>query len=1017
MPSAGRPDDRSTPPAEATPPAAPRGPPAADTATLPIGDEAGAGAARAAVDAARAAGGDEAVALPARFEVRGRLGKGGMAVVLEVRDRALARDVAVKILPAELRWNGTLRARFLREARAAATLRHPNLVTVYDLDPGGAFIVMELVRGGSLRDRLADGPLPAAEVRRIGRAFLEGLAAAHAAGVVHRDVKPANVLLGHGDEVKLADFGIASFGDSDLTTTGRNIGTPAYMPPEQLRGRRVDARADVYAAGATLFEAATGRKLHDEAGTVEDPGALVRAATGDDVLAHAVARAVRDLPDDRFPDAASFAAALAPDAPVTLAALPAAERGRRAARAPARTVGAALLVGFAALAVGLALRDRTAPTGAPASADAAASAAATGAAPVTPAPPARPAGGVALLPFDDRTGNPLLDFAAAGLPHLMEMEMRRLTGAPLFGYYRLLERVSGPGAPPADWLAAARTLGAAIVVRGALTAAGVDVHVELIVERVDGARLARLVRDVPVDQVPESVRGLAAEVAALATGRSVAAAPRVPRALELERGLQLGIAALERGDLAQAVTELRTVLAADATMAEAHYYLAVALWWQIAPPDAVLAEVEAALGGDLGDASRGFLEGLRLLVQKRLDEAIVHFRALAERFPDHRDVLYGLTEALYHGGHAADGVAVYRTVCELSPRFRLGLVHALTYYTARTDERGMAWALARADVVGEAPRDIWGAKILMSRGDVAGAIDVLRRVSADGGGAGGGAEVARLAEIELVRAYAVHGDVELALALSNRLAEEAPMGALLEMRGLSALRGDARASAHWRDVARREAAMRPAGFPRANAWIEVLLMDPPDAPAAWRHEVAAALDAAPDDVRHMEIWQLGHAYVAGAAGDSAAVAAAATSSFPEVAAMAEAFLAEGRGDVAGAAAAWERAAADAGNGRFLPLEHYERARVRRAAGDAAETLRACREVVAPRLFDWSWASRVSPCMLWSAEAAAKLGRAGEAREAFERLLAARSAAAPADPLVLAARTGLAALPAPPAAAP
>src|SRR5262249_52112530 len=159
------PDDRSPPPV-------------ADTRTASISDTS------APTDPAAPAGGDTTaevmLQIPGRFEVQGRLGKGGMAVVLRANDRALGRGVAGKLLSPSLRGAPTLRARFLREARAAATLRHPALVTVYDVDSLGRFIVMELVSGESLKDRLARGPLQPHEVRRIGHALCDALAAAHA---------------------------------------------------------------------------------------------------------------------------------------------------------------------------------------------------------------------------------------------------------------------------------------------------------------------------------------------------------------------------------------------------------------------------------------------------------------------------------------------------------------------------------------------------------------------------------------------------------------------------------------------------------------------------------------------------------------------------------------------------------------------------------------------------------------------------------------------------------------------
>ncbi|HUS63272.1 MAG TPA: serine/threonine-protein kinase, partial [Kofleriaceae bacterium] len=162
-------------------------------------------------------------ALPAHFDVRGVLGQGGMGVVLEAHDRRLGRDVAIKVLTT----GASGRRRFVREARAAAVLRDPTIVTLYELSPQASYIVMELVRGETLRHRLARvDRLPADEVRRVGAALCRALGVAHAAGIIHRDVKPSNVLLDQEDAVRLADFGVAAFEDSDLTQTGSVVGTP-----------------------------------------------------------------------------------------------------------------------------------------------------------------------------------------------------------------------------------------------------------------------------------------------------------------------------------------------------------------------------------------------------------------------------------------------------------------------------------------------------------------------------------------------------------------------------------------------------------------------------------------------------------------------------------------------------------------------------------------------------------------------------------------------------------------------
>jgi Tol biopolymer transport system component/tRNA A-37 threonylcarbamoyl transferase component Bud32 len=203
------------------------------------------------------------------FQVLGVIGSGGMGAVYRARDPRLNRDVAIKVLtragsdPARQR-------RFTEEAQAASALNHPNIVTVYDVGvhDGVPFIVSELVDGESIRQRLARGPLPVREVLDLAVQMADGLAAAHQARIVHRDVKPENVMVTHEGHVKVLDFGLAVVGthegsapyDATMTSTGIIIGTVPYMSPEQARGASVDHRTDQFSLGLTLYEMLTGQR-------------------------------------------------------------------------------------------------------------------------------------------------------------------------------------------------------------------------------------------------------------------------------------------------------------------------------------------------------------------------------------------------------------------------------------------------------------------------------------------------------------------------------------------------------------------------------------------------------------------------------------------------------------------------------------------------------------------------------------------------------------------------------------
>src|SRR5215813_4757119 len=243
------------------------------------------------------------------YEVLSTLGSGGMAEVYRARDTRLGRDIALEVVNEALAGDPELLRRFEQEARLAGSLNHPNLVAVYDfgIHEGAPYFITELLKGESLRQRLSRGRIPVDTALEWGAQLAQGLAAAHAQGVVHRDVKPENVFVTSDGHVKLLDFGIAKLVEasraegphglldetvtpvSEPTRTGAIIGTPAYMSPEQVRGEPVDARTDIFSLGTVLYEMLSGRRpfaggslvetghaiLHDEPARLENVPAPV----------------------------------------------------------------------------------------------------------------------------------------------------------------------------------------------------------------------------------------------------------------------------------------------------------------------------------------------------------------------------------------------------------------------------------------------------------------------------------------------------------------------------------------------------------------------------------------------------------------------------------------------------------------------------------------------------------------------------------------------------------------------
>jgi len=203
-----------------------------------------------------------------RYQIIREIGRGAAAVVYEAQDTQLGRAVALKVLTVGANLMGAARReaieRFYREARAASKLSHPNIAQIYDVgqDGGRHYIAMELCQGVTLRDILRfEGRISEARVKAIALQILNALEAAHAAGIIHRDIKPENIVVGQNDRIKLTDFGIAKvLSDATMTQTGMMLGTPAYMSPEQVLGKSVDARSDLFSLGVVLYECLSGRK-------------------------------------------------------------------------------------------------------------------------------------------------------------------------------------------------------------------------------------------------------------------------------------------------------------------------------------------------------------------------------------------------------------------------------------------------------------------------------------------------------------------------------------------------------------------------------------------------------------------------------------------------------------------------------------------------------------------------------------------------------------------------------------
>ncbi|HEU4722971.1 MAG TPA: serine/threonine-protein kinase [Gemmatimonadaceae bacterium] len=309
---------------------------------------------------------DLQAALAGEYSLQRELGRGGMGIVYLARDVQLDRDVAIKVLPSHLARTAESRDRFVREARTAAGLSHPHIVPIHRVGEadGFVFFVMSYVEGETLGERLRrDGPLPPAEAARVLREVAWALAYAHGRGIVHRDVKPDNILLESGTgRALVTDFGIAHGGaHADIATApGKVMGTANFMSPEQAADEPIDGRSDIYALGVVGYLAVSGR-LPFEAPNLpallvrqatEEPPSIVRAAPGvPPALAAAIDRCLALDPAERFPDGEALAAALAP-APDARPALPSTLRAWLAARNPLLVPYLGWSAGFSVLTLG-----------------------------------------------------------------------------------------------------------------------------------------------------------------------------------------------------------------------------------------------------------------------------------------------------------------------------------------------------------------------------------------------------------------------------------------------------------------------------------------------------------------------------------------------------------------------------------------------------------------------------------------------------------------------------------------
>ncbi len=631
------------------------------------------------------------VVVDGRFEIVREIGRGGFGVVYEARDLSLGRTVAFKVVSG---GQGAIREdRLLREAEAAARLCHPNIVQLHDLGHSeyGPFLVLELLRGRTLADRLAAGVLPSGEAMHLVRDVAAALVHAHSAGVIHRDLNPRNVFLDEEGHAKVLDFGLArAFGQR-----GVQGGTPAYMAPEQWRGAPEDERTDVFALGVLIFQMLTGELPFPGAtGSRDARSTPILDAPELPQLGPLVQRMLARDPVDRPRDAAAVAREIDEmTVPRPPGSRPVSEGRPRARR---HSLVLRIVAGIAAVSAGAVLgallHERAVHAGAV----------------------ARP-GRTTVVVSDslNRTADPSLDAVSPLL--VTALEQSRSLDVP--GRLRLLDLVAqdalgSPGkVEPAVAREVARRLGAHLLLVPEVRRIGSDVVLQ--VRGIDPSHLDTIFvveerrpatgigepSGIPelVDRVAGSIRqALRQGGGAEGGGRPTAVTTNLDAYRHYLLGQQF---ANETFDIPAAITEYKLAIAADPEFAMPHLEMAILAGWHDAPDEDQRSHMATAARhvAKLPDKERRLVLGYKAVVEQRYPEATRILDALALDYPLDKQVLYLAGEAFWHGDTPAGfarAASLFGSALDLDPAYLVAYIH-LFEWLDRFGPKGEA--LARAE--------------------------------------------------------------------------------------------------------------------------------------------------------------------------------------------------------------------------------------------------------------------------------------------------------------------------------
>lgn len=588
------------------------------------------------------------------YRILEKLGEGGMGAVYKAEDIKLKRTIALKFLPPEMTRSGTAKQRFVREAQVAASLEHPNVCTIHEIEETGdgqLFICMAYCTGEPLASRLKRGPLELNESVDIAIGIARGLAEAHSHGIIHRDIKPSNVMIADQNEVKILDFGIAKHaGDPSITSTGLAVGTPAYMAPEQAAGMEIDRRADIWSLGVVLYRMVSGDLPFRESSTP----ALLQAICGKEPEPIAL-RIAGELPgiqeiidkclakkrDDRYQDVSE----LLEDLEAVWAGVRVEPRKRRSGgRRRVVSIGAVAAVGLIALALFLWLRGKDLGD-------------------LTGGGMRDATQTLAVLDFEnlkepedaERLGQILQELVITDLSDISSLNVlssQRLLGVQKKLGYTSHAKINREVAEEVSRLAgASRMLSGTIMQLGErwiLASQLIDVADGAVIksQRIDGSDIYAM-----VDELSRKLRADLRLPSGSGSYVDVSVRDKTTTSMDAYRHYLNGVELLNASALSSSIAEFQKAVEIDPTFNQAYYKMALAQWWS---DDVTAGQGRESIAHILegkryaSDKERWLAEGALALIDQRFTDALSIYEDLVASYPDDKEVYFVLGLAYFH---------------------------------------------------------------------------------------------------------------------------------------------------------------------------------------------------------------------------------------------------------------------------------------------------------------------------------------------------------------------------------